>query len=570
MRQLLCALFLLLVSGTAHGYSSVTVPLGDPSYRQLDKLASFGLVKTMMQGQRPYVRFEIARLIQEAMDNYDAFEAKYRDNPELDVKASGKWLKAKVHVDDLLKDLKRRFAAELIQRKALPGDVPRYQGRLIDSVSFDFLYLDEPKETIIPYNGLGGVNATLQPLVDYREGRHYQEGYNFAFETQHWMRLGKYFSLQAQPRFQMQVATDNLTSENEVFVQRLNGRFTWNKLDIQIGRDSVNWGPSANGGLTFSNNARPLDMIKVSSISPFYYPFFFRKLGQNEMSLVVANLGPDQVFKDSWLVAYKISNRRNPYFEFGFTQTLILGGEGSPPLGVLPVLSEFFDITSNNTRSLRNVAIELIGRVPQARGMEIYTELNFADFSSNMETMWFDNTSYLAGLYLPRLNFSGTWDLRAEYRRLAPRYSRGLVFTDGMTQNQLLLGDPLGPDSWLVSLASLYELNTENWLTFGFQFSRRHDNYYKFNAGSVTTLFDGGSENRFLYQVGWRRWLRPYLEGRVAVGLEHVQNPDFVDGSNRFNWTGQMGLTYYFPDRWVDPGQWSKKPGTTGESSPSP
>jgi len=44
-------------------YSSVTVPVSDPVYRKLGKLEAFGLILTMIHGQRPFVRREIARLI---------------------------------------------------------------------------------------------------------------------------------------------------------------------------------------------------------------------------------------------------------------------------------------------------------------------------------------------------------------------------------------------------------------------------------------------------------------------------------------------------------------------------
>jgi hypothetical protein len=551
MRRLLGFLVLFLFALKAHSYSSVTVPLSDPAYRQLDKLAGFGLVKTMMQGQRPYVRSEIARLIAEAMENYPSFEAKYREAPEMDVETSGKWLRAKVYLDGLLRDLKDRFRPELIQRGALPGEVPRFQGRVFDYVQFDFIYLDEDTEIIIPENGLGGVSAILQPLVAYREGRHYQKGANWSFETQNWIRLGKYFSFQAEPRFQMQVARDGLQDETQVFVQRLNGRFTWNKLDIEIGRDSIDWGPSNRGGLTFSSNPRPLDMIKISSVSPFYYPFFFRKLGMNEMSLVVANLGSDQVFKNPWLVAYKISNRRNPYFEFGFSQALILGGEGAPDIGFGGGVVEFFDITSNDESSLRNVAIELIGRIPKFRGLEIYSEVQFADFSTNLETLFVDDTSYLAGAYLPRLNFSGTLDLRVEYRRLAPRYARSPIFTDGMTEDNRLLGDPLGPDAWAVSLQTFYEMNSQNWFSFSFQFSRRHQDFYRhLQDGSVVQILDGADQNRFLCGLAWKHWFRSNLEGHIGVGFGHVQNPNFVSGTQEWNWAGEAGFKVYLPSRY--------------------
>ncbi|HEX5033574.1 MAG TPA: capsule assembly Wzi family protein, partial [bacterium] len=308
MKRLLpsLALWLLLLpfAAGAWAYSSVTVPIEEPVYRRIDKLVAHGLIKTQMIGQRPYVRAEIARLIAEAMKNYPDFAARFREE-ESSFEESGKRLKDKVYVDKILKRLQADYRDELIQLGALEGRVPTVQGQIIDELRWNFAYLDQDPLLMPADNGFGGIQGKSRPLVENRGGRHFVNGANLGIETTHWFRLGKYFAVQAEPRFQVQVAKDGQPEENQVFVQRLSGRFTWRKLDLQIGRDSVNWGPSLEGGIAFANNTRPLDFVKLSSISPFQYPFVFKKLGQHQWSLVVANLGPEQHFKDSWLVAYK-------------------------------------------------------------------------------------------------------------------------------------------------------------------------------------------------------------------------------------------------------------------------
>mgnify|MGYP003296104119 CR=1 FL=1 len=70
MKRLLSSLavLLLLASWAARvgAYSSVTVPIEEPVYRRIDKLVAFGLIKTQMIGQKPYVRAEIARRLAHA------------------------------------------------------------------------------------------------------------------------------------------------------------------------------------------------------------------------------------------------------------------------------------------------------------------------------------------------------------------------------------------------------------------------------------------------------------------------------------------------------------------------
>src|SRR5581483_8848458 len=46
--------------------ATATVSADDPVYRDLDRLFGNGLVKTMLVGQRPYTRREIARIVLDA------------------------------------------------------------------------------------------------------------------------------------------------------------------------------------------------------------------------------------------------------------------------------------------------------------------------------------------------------------------------------------------------------------------------------------------------------------------------------------------------------------------------
>ncbi len=536
-RSLICLWLLCLAPALARGYSSVTVPIEDPVYRKLDKLAAHGLIPDRLIGQRPYVRAEIARQVAEALQNVES------------VKNEG----ARDYVDRLLKELKRDYREELVQNGALEGSVPAIQGRPLEEGRMDFLYLDQEPQFYVPNNGFGGVRAVSRPLVEKRAGRHYQSGINLAFETSHWMRLGKYFSAQAEPRFQIQGVKGNADAETKVFAQRLNGRFTWNKLDVQIGRDSLNWGPSALGGLVFSNNARPLDYVKLASVMPFRYPFFFKKFGINQWSLVVANLGPEQRFSDPWMVSYKNSNRGSRYLEIGFSQTFILGGDGAPHLSFGDSVAEFFGVGVEDGKraSNRNFDFELIGTIPQARGMNLYAELHFEDFDKNISVLFDEDMSFLGGVYLPRLNDSGTLDLRLEYVRLSPRYARHETFTDGVTENRFLIGDPLGPDAYAISAEVNYDLGEDTLLSGGFRFARRNGDIYSVtrDGDGVTdsaASFDRAEETRFRTTAGVRHRFNDRLTARLGLGVERVQNANFIPGNGRTEWLGEAGLTYYF------------------------
>src|SRR3954463_3951549 len=64
--MLVAAIVALAPAGVLRAQATVTVPVQDPVYRDLDRLFGSGLIKTMVVGMRPYSRREIARIIADA------------------------------------------------------------------------------------------------------------------------------------------------------------------------------------------------------------------------------------------------------------------------------------------------------------------------------------------------------------------------------------------------------------------------------------------------------------------------------------------------------------------------
>src|SRR3954463_11047128 len=64
--MLVAAIVALAPAGVLRAQATVTVPVQDPVYRDLDRLFGSGLIKTMIVGQRPYSRREIARMVIDA------------------------------------------------------------------------------------------------------------------------------------------------------------------------------------------------------------------------------------------------------------------------------------------------------------------------------------------------------------------------------------------------------------------------------------------------------------------------------------------------------------------------
>ncbi len=525
-------LVVALISLARTAFSSVTLSQDDPAYRYLDKLMAHGLIVSTIVGHRPYTRQEVAQMIKEATQRYPNFEQRFRTNEDISIKESARRHREKVYVDKILKELKHDFARDLDALDPNSEKANHIYGDLFERLRFQYIYLGENTEAVIPENGLGGVTAQIQSLTENDEGRHYVRGSNFAFETRHWAQLGSHFSLLFEPRYQFQFPqgedSENGNGVDKVFIQRLNAQFTWKRLGIEIGRDAVQWGVTPTGGLFFSHEARPLDMAKISSLGTFRYPFFFKHFGEAQWSLILANLGPEQRFSYPWFLAVKNSHRSTRYLEVGTSLGFLFGGNGEKP-------EENVD---------RNAALEILGTIPLWNGFQIYSEFYLEDIHASLSQILKYDMSYLAGVYFPRLNHSGTIDLRLEYRWLSPRYARHPVYTNGLTINRFLLGDPLGPDAQGVKVEFRYEANLNNLFKLGFYYDQRDSNLYDSKPNQV---FNGPTESRYRGQVGiWHRF-NSHLIGETAVNFERGVNLGFDEGDDRWNWSLGGKLDILFP-----------------------
>ncbi|QQR81374.1 MAG: hypothetical protein IPJ69_04390 [Deltaproteobacteria bacterium] len=280
-------------------FASSNVPIDDPVYRDIDKLVGVGLIKDAIYGQRPWSRKEIARMIASAknIQTNNGLLLLAPDDGEVELN---------IIIQDILERLTKEYREELIANGTLEGETKNISVTPLEQVRLDYTLLDSPSRAVPASNGLGGIDAVINPMVAYQEGRHIVDGNTLGFETTHRGQFSKYFSLYARPRFELTGPSGAETKAN-FYAQQLYGNFSYKKLSIEVGRDSLIWGQGENGGILLTNNARALDQIKISSDSPFFFPSFLKYLGPSKATLFVANLGPEREYPYSFLTGFKMS-----------------------------------------------------------------------------------------------------------------------------------------------------------------------------------------------------------------------------------------------------------------------
>lgn len=534
--------------------ASTDVEISDRAYRDIEKLVSYQLVFPPMIDERPLSRSEFARLVAEANKTFES-----QSNSEDDSKgfeSFSKNIARRRSIRGILKRLIHEFNEELIDTGAAQGEHASIRIHGLEELRLDGTLMSSAPLTIMPNNGVGTLSARVTPLWDYREGRHPVDGFQMAAETIHRAQFSKYFSVLAHPRLEGDIYRSNLSGQDdiEILLQEGYGVLQVGDAALKLGRSSVMWGPAEHGGLTLTGNARPLDLIKFSTPSPFRLPWVFSYLGRFRVALFGANLGPDQTPRYPWLTGWRLSYMPWRYLELGVGNVTMMGGEGAPHLTAIDIIGEFFGFrpagTSGSAVNKTNHIMEasFLVRIPKLAGMQFYGVIANDDKRDTIKRFLRDGSSYLTGVYFPRLNSAGTSDLRLEFRRMCAIAYRHSLYVNGYTLDGLFIGDDLGPDA--LGFSARFNQDFSNAATVSASFNwevRRGDTHTTTidpdgTLGDVIVSAEGPHEQRFRFGLEPRIKISEALELRTFAGYERVLNAGYIQGVSRNNLLGAVSL----------------------------
>ena len=202
---------------------------------------------------------------------------------------------------------------------------------------------------------------------------------------------------------------------------------------ISFGKQTLWWGPGADGPFLESNNAEPILMLRVSRATPFVLPWLFRLMGPirveafwgqlegqqfvglldaaGNREVITSPLHPHPVIQGA-----KFSFRPTQNLEFGFDETAIFSGPGFPltlhsllrsysPANTIPGLS--------TDPGDRRSAFDFSYRLPGLRKWltlyaDSFTEDEFSPISFPRKS------SFRSGLYAPQIPKVPRTDIRVE------------------------------------------------------------------------------------------------------------------------------------------------------------
>jgi hypothetical protein len=305
--------------------------------------------------------------------------------------------------------------------------------------------------------------------------------------------------------------------------------------------------------MLFSDNAKPVTMLRFDRVSPFKLPGVLGFVGPVRTEFFIGRLSGHQFVRNQngqigqpgvalasqpFINGSKVSFKPTPNLEIGIGRTVLFAGPGIPA-----TLDAFWrSISSRSTSNAANdpgdrrTAFDLSYRVPHFRDwLTVYVDSFTED--EPFPLPW-TRTAWNPGIYIPKLPHANKLDFRAEgllskNRGIFPGFFYFNVrYRSGYTNDGRLLGNAIGREGTGVQLWTNYWFSQRNTLQFSYRGISVDREFLQ--GGSVHDV--SGALNMALHRdvslaasVQYERWRFPALaqgpQNNVAASLQLTYTP---------------------------------------------
>jgi len=380
------------------------------------------------------------------------------------------------------------------------------------------------------FNSITGFSAraTSGPLVFYFRGEYQHAPGNPPYNAQQ-------SAVMSSSDLTPEVANP-FPSENrfQILDAYLGVNFKDNQLSL--GQQTLSWGPGTGGSFLLSNNAAPLNMIRLASVSPIEVPLLSKLVGPMRYEMFLGQTdgynyllsprgltGP-HLGTQPFIQGQRFSFKPTPNFEFGFSRTAVFGGTGYPLTPRYFWLDTFsLGNTPQGSPSKpgdRRSGVDITYRVPPFRDwLSFYLDELSED---EISPLFFPRRSAMhPGIYLAKLPKVPKLDLRVEgvytdIPSFAPAgyFYWNLTFLSGYRKDGDILGNWIGREGRGVFATSRLWLSAKNSLQFGYREATVDREFLmggRYQDESVTANFDLTSNLRASAVLQYEHWKFPLL-----------------------------------------------------------
>jgi membrane-associated phospholipid phosphatase len=523
---------------------SPAVPLDSWIYPAIERLIALGYIKSGYLGIRPWTRLECARMLEEAQQQIED--------------AGDQGGEAVRIYNDLADELSIETA--------------RLNGAANVGVSLDSVYARTTQISGSPLRDGYHFGQTI--INDY--GRPYGQGFNavggltahaeagpFAFyvrgEYQHAPSLASDQTsvLQAIANADFTSPVSNARSEvNRLDLLEGAVSVTYHGTQLSFGKQSLWLGPGESGSLLMTNNAEPVLMLKLDSVTPYRVPLLSNVLGPMRVEYFLGQLsghqfelngnqllGPGGITPQPFLDGGKFSFKPTPNLEMGMGFTAQFGGPGLPFtfgnfVRTFYVHTQNTSTTTGNNPAKRATNADFSYRVPGIRNwLTVYGDALTVDEISPIGST---RATVNPGIYVPQFPKIHQLEFRAEgiHEPLTTEFAPGFVYygdrryRTGYTNDGNLMGNWIGRagrgvQSWLT-----YSFSPSSRLQFGYRLQEVSHDFLQggravdYSMAAGLALSSRVSANGFVQYEQWRfPVLSPVRQSDVTAGLQVTLRP---------------------------------------------
>lgn len=420
----------LATPAAAAAQATTYVPDQDPAYGDADALIAAGWVRTVIAGRRPFSRLTLARMVVEARSTLARAAAV--PGPRF---------------TEALDRLERVFGPEIqaLCTEEGTGCPSLPTGVRVRSLAADATWAASPSRAIpTSYDARASrIDAELNPLLQSNQGRILADGGTVGLEALADVQLGTRLAAQIRPRLWTAAPAAGGSDTGATLLEGYARALVGNAA-LEVGRNHIASGHGRHGGTILSDNARGLDLVRLSLDRSARLPWVLRALGPIGVSALLADLGASSDTPHSKLVVFEGSMRPHPNLEVGGTLLNHQGGGGPPATFGERLRDIFFVFEQQNFISDRVVGWDVRLTLPSAR-TQLNVEMMTTDTRWELMEPFTTEAAWLGGVRVFGLGPDGRADLWAEARYAGVRPHTHHQFTSGLTLDGRVIGDALGP-----------------------------------------------------------------------------------------------------------------------------
>ena len=267
------------------------------------------------------------------------------------------------------------------------------------------------------------------------------------------------FSLVATPSFRNTIGDRDDDDSNEVndldeddkfFLKDTYLQYSFYNMNWTLGRQSLWWGTGKHGTLLLSDNAKGIDMIRLSNDKALKYNafsfdydiFFGRMLEQDGIVNPDGSIGSG----NPKMFGMQLSMAFSPYFQMSAYRTAIFGGADRPE-GFSTIMDIIFPFggVENDVDDPGDQKAGFTAKISVPNDVQpfaLYGEAAGEDEANNWPSKW----SYIAGIDLVDLADTKGLNLNFEYMKMdeSDVWYRHHIYREGYTNDGFIIGHAHG------------------------------------------------------------------------------------------------------------------------------